>query len=38
MQIEILALRHQVTGYQRSEAKPRIKPAHRLLWVWLSGA
>ena len=36
MQLEILALRHQLTVYQRSEAKPPIKPADRLLWVWLS--
>ena len=36
MQIEILAIGHQVTVYQRSEAKPRIRPVDRLLWVWLS--
>ena len=36
MQLEILALRHQLCLYQRSEVKARIKPADRLLWVWLS--
>ena len=36
MQLEILALRHRPTVYQRSEAKPRLKPADRLLWAWLS--
>ena len=36
MQLEILALRHQLCLYQRSKAKARIKPADRLLWVWLS--
>ena len=36
LQVEILALRHQLTVYQRSKAKPRLKPADRLLWAWLS--
>ena len=36
MQIEIVALRHQLTVYQRSHKRPRIKPADRLIWSCLS--
>ena len=36
MQIEILALRHQLAVYQRTCARPRLKPADRILWAWLS--
>ena len=36
MQLEILALRHQLTVYQRLGTKPRLKPADRLFRVWLS--
>ena len=36
MQLEILALRCQLTVYQRSGTKPRLKPVDRVLWVWLS--
>ena len=36
MQLEILALRHQLTVYQQSGVRPRIKPVDRLLWAWLS--
>ena len=36
MQIEIVALRHQLTVYQRSQKRPRIKPADRLFWSYLS--
>lgn len=36
MQLEILALRHQVAVYQRSVPRPRILPTDRLLWVWLA--
>ena len=36
MQMEILALRHQLAIYQRTERRPRIRPADRLLWSWLS--
>ena len=36
-QLEMLALRHQLTVYQRSEVGPHIEPANRLLWAWLSG-
>ncbi len=36
MQMEILALHHQLTVYERTCARPRLKPAERLLWSWLS--
>jgi putative transposase len=36
MQLEILALRHQLAVYQRSIRRPRIQPADRLLWAWLA--
>jgi putative transposase len=36
MQIEILALRHQLAVYQRTCARPRLKPSDRMLWAWLS--
>jgi hypothetical protein len=36
MQIEILALRHQLGVYQRVAKRPPIRAADRLLWVWLS--
>ena len=36
MQVEILALRHQLPVYQRTCARPRLKPADRILWAWLS--
>jgi putative transposase len=38
MQIEILALRHQLAVYQRTCARPRLKSTDRILWVWLSRA
>jgi putative transposase len=38
LQLENLALRHRLTVYRRSEARPRLKPADRVLWVWLSRA
>jgi hypothetical protein len=31
MQLDILALRHQVAVYQRSVPRPRIQPTGRLL-------
>ena len=37
LQLEVLALRHQLAVYQRSVKRPRLKPADRLLWVWPSG-
>jgi putative transposase len=36
MQLEILALRHQVAVYQRSVPGPRVQPTDRLLWAWLA--
>jgi putative transposase len=36
MQLEILALRHQLAVYQRSVPRPRLQPTDRLLWVWLA--
>ncbi len=36
MQVEILALRHQLAVYQRTSARPRLKPSDRILWAWLS--
>jgi len=36
MQLEILALRHQLAVCQRSLKRPRLKPADRLLWSWLA--
>jgi len=36
LQIEILALRHQLAVYQRTGARPRLRSADRLLWAWLS--
>jgi putative transposase len=36
MQLEILALRHQVAVYKRLVPRPRIQPIDRLLWAWLA--
>ena len=37
LQIEILALRHQLVVLHRSAPKrPRLSPADRMLWAWLS--
>src|SRR6266511_4831122 len=36
MQLEILALRHQLAVYQRSVPRPRIQPTGRLFWAWLA--
>ncbi|MDH3600907.1 MAG: hypothetical protein OEU26_14880 [Candidatus Tectomicrobia bacterium] len=36
LQMELIALRHQVTVYQQSISRPKLRPADRLLWVWLS--
>jgi putative transposase len=38
LQIEILALRHQLAVYQRTCGRPRLKAADRILWAWLSRA
>jgi hypothetical protein len=36
LQVEVLALRHKLAVYQRSIKRPRIRPADRILWSWLS--
>ena len=36
LQVEILALRHQLGVYQRTRPRPRLRPADRILWAWLS--
>jgi hypothetical protein len=37
LQLENLALRHQISVLQRSARKrPQLTPADRMLWVWLS--
>jgi 2-polyprenyl-6-methoxyphenol hydroxylase-like FAD-dependent oxidoreductase len=36
MQLEILALRHQLAVYRRSVPRPRLQPTDRLLWSWLA--
>ena len=36
LQLEILALRHQLAVYQRRHARARIEVPDRLLWAWLS--
>lgn len=37
LQLELLALRHQLQGLQRSRARRlRLGNADRLLWIWLS--
>ena len=36
VQQEILALRHQIAVLQRSVKRPRLGPADRILWAWLS--
>jgi putative transposase len=36
LQMELIALRHQVAVYQQSISRPKLRPTDRLLWVWLS--
>jgi putative transposase len=36
MQMEFIALRHQVSVYQQSISRPKLRPSDRLLWAWLS--
>jgi putative transposase len=35
LQLEILALRHQIAVLQRSVKRPKLNPADRVLWAWL---
>ena len=36
LQIEIVALRHQINVYRRSAPRPRINRGDRVLWSWLA--
>jgi putative transposase len=36
LQLEIVALRHQIAVYQRSVSRPHLRATDRLFWVWLS--
>ena len=36
LQLEIVALRHQVAVYKQTVSRPRLRTSDRLLWVWLS--
>jgi hypothetical protein len=36
LQLEIVALRHQLTLSQRSSRRPRVRPSDRILLAWLS--
>jgi hypothetical protein len=36
LQLEILALRHQLALYHRSIRRPQVRPVARLVWSWLS--
>ena len=36
LQLEVVALRHQLSVYRRSVKRPRIRPGDRILWSWLS--
>ena len=36
LQLEVLALRHQISVYQRTCRRPRISPADRMLWSYLA--
>jgi hypothetical protein len=38
LQLEILALRHQICVLQRSVKRPKLTAADRLLWAWLATA
>ena len=37
LQLENLALRHQLGVLHRSVKKPKLTPLDRLLWAWLCG-
>jgi hypothetical protein len=36
MQMKLITLRHQVAVYKQSISRPKLRPADRFLWVWLS--
>jgi len=35
LQLEIVALRHQLAMYKQSIRRPAIRPTDRIVWVWL---
>ncbi|UCF10259.1 MAG: hypothetical protein JSW65_00820, partial [Candidatus Bipolaricaulota bacterium] len=36
MHVEILTLRHQLAVLHRTSRRPKLTPADRLLWSWIS--
>ena len=36
LRLENMALRHQLAVYQRTVKRPKLRPADRLFWAWLS--
>jgi putative transposase len=36
MQMEIIALRHQVAVYKQTVSRPQLRPTDRLFWAWFS--
>jgi hypothetical protein len=36
LQLEIVALRQQLTVYRRSIRRPRVRPSDRIFWSWLA--
>jgi hypothetical protein len=36
LQVENLALRHQLAVLRRTNRRPRFRPSDRILWAWLS--
>ena len=36
LQLEIFALQHQLSVYQRSIRRPQVRPIDRIVWSWLS--
>lgn len=36
LQLEILAVQHQLVVYQRSIRRPQVRPVDRIVWLWPS--
>lgn len=36
MQMEIIALRHQVAVYKQTVSRPQLRPTDRLFWAWFA--
>jgi hypothetical protein len=36
LRLENMALRHQLAVYQHTVKRPKLRPADRLFWSWLS--